>query len=191
MKMNVLEADAWDETLDKIRSDMNGQPLNIHGLMANHPDLLKAWWPLRNHGVSGGTLGDRLGELAILRTAVRMECWYEWASHVDRALSRGLSMEEIERVRTSGQGDWAEKEWVLLEAVDCLLESGVLGESILARLEAHYSTAQQLDLVAITGMYRILGCMIKTWDPPLDASVEQRLPDGVDRDSFEASARTD
>ena len=98
----VLE---WDTSLKHVIDDMGGRPLNVHALMANHPPLLNAWWDLRNYSVNGGDLDQRQCELAILRIAVHVGSWYEWASHVDRGLACGLSLAEIERVKIGANAD--------------------------------------------------------------------------------------
>ena len=88
--LTPLPADQWNESLSNVLSDMNDAPLNVHKLMAHNPGLLQAWWNFRNYSVRGGTLGSRLAELLILRVSVHISAWYEWASHVDRALQCGL-----------------------------------------------------------------------------------------------------
>ena len=71
--MTPLAIDQWDNSLQHVVDDMQGDPLNIHRLMANHPQLLKAWWPLRMYTVKGGDLDRRDCELVILRVAVLTE----------------------------------------------------------------------------------------------------------------------
>ncbi|MDG1323338.1 MAG: carboxymuconolactone decarboxylase family protein, partial [Porticoccaceae bacterium] len=97
-QVKPLATQHWDKALTKVIEDTKGAPLHVHQLMANNPKLLDAWWDFRNHSVEGGTLGKRAGELVILRVAVHMQAWYEWGSHVDRALTCGLSIDEINRV---------------------------------------------------------------------------------------------
>ena len=177
----------WDEELSHIIEDMNGRPINVHALMAHNPALLKAWWDFRNYSVTGGTLGKRLGELVILRVGYRMKSWYEWASHVERGLACGLTMDEIERVKQGGDDNaWAPEEACLLQAVDALIDNHKLSQDLLAELGQHYSTAQIMDIISIHGMYVILGCMINTWGLEVDPHVLERLPEGITQDVFEA-----
>ena len=96
--LEALPTDGWDASLARVIDDMSGQPLNVHGLMANNPALLKAWWDFRMYIVSAGSLGERNAELVILRTAVHSGAQYEWLAHVDRGHAAGLSLVEIERV---------------------------------------------------------------------------------------------
>lgn len=177
----------WDPSLAGISAEMLGRPLNVHALMAHHPQLLQAWWSFRNHVVSGGELGKRCGELVILRVALHMKSWYEWASHVERALACGLSAEELERVKQGAHApEWAPAEALLLQAVDELVSDHAITGKTLQALSLHYSTRQVMDLIAIQGMYVILGGMINTWPLELDAQIEEKLPAAVNKTQFTA-----
>ena len=118
--MKPLPPSNWDESLQSILDDMSGRPLNVHGLMANHPQLLKSWWKFRNYSIAGGDLRQRECELVILRVSARMKVWYEWASHVVRGQASGLSMQEIERVREGpAAAGWNERDSALLTFILC------------------------------------------------------------------------
>ena len=187
LKVAPLPASDWDASLSSIIEDMDGAPINVHGLMANHPDLLKAWWSFRNYLVQGGALGRRNGELVILRVAVQLRAWYEWGSHVERAMACGLTLEEIERVKQGAKAPgWNASEAALLSAVDELIATHGLAPDSHAKLREHYSVKQVMDIMAIQGMYVILGCMINTWGLELDARVREMLPDGVTKEEFES-----
>ncbi len=182
-----LPPSQWDPSLAHVLEDMKGKPLNVHSLMANHPELLKAWWSFRNYSVQGGALGQRLGELVILRVALHMRAWYEWASHLQRAQACGLTLEEIERVKLGGDAPgWDPGEAALLKAVDELVATRGLSPESHAALLAHYSVRQIMDIMAIQGMYIILGCMINTWGLPLDQAAHDALPQGVTEEQFKA-----
>lgn len=187
LRVSPLPLSDWDASLSCVIEDMKGAPINVHGLMANHPDLLKAWWNFRNYSVLGGELGKRKGELVILRVAVHMKAWYEWGSHVERAMACGLTREEIERVKKGANAPgWDASEALLLEAVDELIATYGLSAETHARLREHYSVKQLMDIMAIHGMYVILGCMINTWGLELDARVQEKLPSDVTKESFES-----
>jgi len=178
----------WDPALAPILEDMKGQPLNVHSLMALHPALLQAWWNFRNHSVQGGALGKRGGELVILRVAVLMKAWYEWASHVERSLACGLGRDEIERVKAGADAPgWSAADAALLAAVDELVAAHGLAPETHRRLRQHYDVKQVMDIMAIAGMYVILGCMINTWGLELDPHVAAQLPADVTQEDFEAA----
>ena len=166
---------------------MQGRPLNIHALMAHQPGLLAAWWQYRNYIVRGGDLSQRDTELLILRVAVRLGVWYEWASHVDRGLEAGLTRDEIERVKTGASASgWSVQETVLLQAVDQLTEQHRIEQSTQEALAHHYTEKQVMDMIAIQGVYVTLACMLQTWDTDLDQHVNDRLPEDVTRAAFES-----
>lgn len=181
--LKPLPVEEWDASLSRIIEGMHGRPLNVHGLMAHNPALLNAWWDFRMHGVSGGKLSSRHRELIVLRVAVHMRAWYEWASHVERGLAAGLTIAEIEHVRygTGGAG-WDVDDALILRAVDdCFQHRGISTDTLRA-LHDRFSPAQILDILAIHGMYVLLGTIINTWDLELDESV--KLPEGVTRETW-------
>ncbi|MBV2142147.1 carboxymuconolactone decarboxylase family protein [Falsochrobactrum sp. TDYN1] len=184
LSLRPLPKENWDPMLSNIIEDMRERPLNVHALMAHNPELLKAWWSFRNYSVGGGSLGRRAGELVILRVASHLKAWYEWASHVERGLSCGLSADEIERVNTS-YAQWPAGDAILLTAVDELIIDHRLSVKTLSELRCHYNNQQILDIIAIHGMYVILGCMINTWGLELDPHIERQLPTKFTRETFE------
>lgn len=186
LRVFPLPPSQWDPSLKHVIDDMHGSPINVHALMANHPGLLDAWWNFRNYSVQGGDLGRRKGELVILRTAINLKAWYEWGAHVERGMACGITIEEIERVKQGpGAPGWEESEALLLAGVDALVADHALSPDLHARLRDHYTVQQIMDLMAITGMYLILGFMINTWDLELDAGTQAKLPEGVTKANFE------
>ena len=182
---NLVETENWDPSLDFIIKQMNGAPLNVHKLLAKHPKLLAAWWNFRNYSVEGGDLGRRCGELVILRVASYLKSWYEWSSHVDRSLKCGLELNEIKNVnKTLDQNDWNNKEFLLLSAVDQLIEKKHLDNDLYSDLRSYFSDKQIMDIVAIHGMYIILGCMINIWGLTLEEDIAMRLPESVTKAQF-------
>lgn len=183
--MDPLPIPEWDASLKTVLDDTSGRPLNIHSLMANHPRLLKAWWNLRNYSVNGGDLQQRECELVILRVAVHMRTWYEWASHVQRSLACGLSLEEIERVR-QGPADagWQERDALLLTVVDELLADRQVTDDTRQSFERLYSANQLMDVMAIHALYIAIACMINTWGLELDEHIEKQLPPQMTRDEL-------
>lgn len=181
--MHPVPVTEWDQTLQHVIDDMNGRPLNIHSLMANHPRLLKAWWDLRNYSVNGGDLDQRDCELAILRVAVQTGSSYEWASHVERGLACGLTLDEIERVKAGPEADgWTRGEAALLTAMDELARDKAVSAGTLKVLEGNFTPQQVMDMIVLHGMYNIIACMINTWGLELDPHIAARLPESVTED---------
>lgn len=185
IKSNLVETENWDPSLDFIIKQMNGAPLNVHKLLAKHPRLLAAWWNFRNYSVEGGDLGRRCGELVILRVASYLKSWYEWSSHVDRSLKCGLKLSEIKNVNKElDESDWSKKEFLLLSAVDQLIAKKRLDNNFYRDLRSYFTDKQIMDIVAIHGMYIILGCMINIWGLTLEDDIAQRLPESITETQF-------
>lgn len=185
--LNLSPIEEWDETFATQIEDMKGRPLNVHGLLAHQPELLKAWWPSRMYLVQGASLGNRLGELVILRVGVHWRSWYEWAAHWVRGQQAGLTQTEVERVIAGPtHADWSEQDALILSAVDELVLEGQVSHGTLKHWAQHYSQAQLLDLIALQSMYAFLGRVLNTWPPQPEDKVKQQLPEGYGPADFAA-----
>ena len=186
--MQPTPVDRWDERLAHVVTDMQGEPLNVHKLLANNTALLNAWWPLRKHLVRHGGLDKRHAELVILRTAMHSRAWYEWASHVVRGMSSGLTLDEIERVLAGAEAPgWSHADACLLRAVDDLEQHRELTADTLAAIQQHLDSRQILELIALHGTYAMLGGILNTFSVELDAHVRDALPESVTETAFEGS----
>lgn len=175
----------WPSELAHIVQDMSGNPINVHKLMANNPVLLNAWWSFRNYAVHGATLGQRRTELLILRVGVQMQSWYEWASHVARAMNIGIKQEDIFAVlKPVACHAWAEDERALLTATDELTSMHKISPSTLTQLNAHLGSEQIMDIIAIHGMYLFLAGMMRTWGLTLDEHIQEKISGITDEESF-------
>lgn len=173
----------WDPRLAAIVAEMRGRPLNVHKLMANNPELLLAWWNFRNHVTSGGKLQQRHRELIVLRVAVRMKCWYEWASHVDRGLKAGLSFDDIECVRLGRiAARWKRGDELVLRATDEFFDRQEITPETRIAMRAYFTSPELMDLIAICGAYITLGAMINTWGLEVDEFIS--TDDGMDQNSW-------
>jgi len=185
--MKPLPPDAWDPSLQYIIDAMNGRPIQIHCLLANHPALLKAWWSYRMYSVQGGDLEQRDCELVILRVAVHMQTWYEWAAHVDRGLAAGLSLDEINRIAAGPTArDWNKRDELLIRAVDQLILKRGIDTATRTALDEFFSERQILDVVSLQGLYVTIACMIGTWTIELEDDIARRLPNEISEESFRA-----
>ena len=184
-KPHPIPAQEWPSELAGVLDDLRGRPVNVQSLMANSPGLLNAWWPFRNYIVKGSSLGQRKTELAILRLAIHMNCWYEWGSHVDRALRLGIEVEEIlGLLEPVTENPWSEGERALIMAVDDMMKYRKVRPVTLAILNKNYSNQQVMDLIALQGMYLILAGMIKTWGLSLDQETEERVSHILNEEAF-------
>ena len=159
--LSPLPEDEWDRQLDSVLQQL-GTVLNVHRVMARHPDLMRAWTPLRQHIATAGSLQPRFRELVILRVAHRSGVAYEWRHHVARARTAGLTGEEIEAVRLPTREGWRADEAALLTAVDELLDDFSLSEETRRSLEPSIGVEGILDVIVTVGMYVTLAMLINT-----------------------------
>jgi len=166
--LKPLAPDRWPEELAEIKNFLIS-PLNIHSMMAHHPDLMKAWSPFRNHVVANSKLSPRHRELLILRTAWNCNADYEWRHHVERGLQAGLDENDIGRVKQGAEAPgWKADESVLLLAADDCYRINRISDETLVKLDLCFDTRQQLDITVTIGMYITLAMIIKTWDVPME-----------------------
>jgi len=167
-RLNPLPDTEWAPRADSVR-DLLGEVLNVHRVMAHHPELLAAWAPLRRHVAAGSSLSPRFRELVILRLAHRMGVAYEWYHHVRRALAAEVAPEEVEAVKLGPNGRWPEAESVLLTAVDELHDHLNVTDSTWAALARLFTTDQILDLLVTVGTYTTLAMVINATGVEVEA----------------------
>lgn len=167
-RLSPLDPGAWDSALRDVQCRI-GQPLNIHGVIARHPDLMAAYAPLREHVVKTSSLEARHRELVILRVAHRTECDYEWRHHVARGRKAGLDDERISRVKQGSEAPgWSPEESLLLRAVDEMLDHCELRPETLEAMGSALGDRQILDFVFAVGVYVIMSTLLKSARVPLE-----------------------
>lgn len=165
-----LAEDRWDPTLAEVRRQL-GHPLNVHRVMAHHPELMIGWMPFRDHIVRQSTLDQRLRELLILRTAHLLDVAYEWEHHVARARASGVADEEIERLRRGPDAWSTEPEASVLRAADELCRGDrALSAGTAAALIELLGTRGLLDVIFTVGAYTTLAYLLRSVGVVMDPS---------------------
>lgn len=170
MILPPLQDSDWPEALADLQNGFAGA-LNVYRTMAYHPDLLRAWAPLRQHVVKDSALGPERSEVVILRVAFRFGSAYEWNHHVDRATRLGFSEERIAALRAMPEGE----DGMLVRAVDMLIDQRRLSPETEAALAEALGRPAVFDLIATVGFYTVLGYILMTYGTPLDAGVADVL----------------
>ena len=159
----------WPDEIADLRDTFAGQ-LNVYRVMAHRPELLRAWVPLRRHVVERSALGEARLEVVILRTAHRLGSRYEWAHHVARGRACGVSDARIETLR-GALADMDEEDAVLARAVDDLVDGARLSPAGHEALKGLAGDDGVFDLIATVGFYFTLGCLVNSFDTPIDPSL--------------------
>ena len=161
------------EMFSKGLTGPNGDPLNIFGVLGNHPDMLKRWLVFAAHVLSKNTLTARDRELLILRTGWNCRSRYEWAQHVEIALRCDVSAAEIKAVKKGASAlTWSPIDKLLLTAADELHNEFALSDATWRALTEHYSNEQILDLIATVGNYHLVAMYLNSTTVPIDIGID-------------------
>lgn len=101
-------------------------------------------------------LDARLRELAILQVGYSTGSAYEWAHHVDVALSFGVSEEDIRAIAIETRGERSHLEPLasaVLAATRSLTDDLVLPQALFDELSSALSTEHLVDLLVAIGEY--------------------------------------
>ena len=181
-RVTPLDDAQWPVEAADLRSGFAGG-LNVYRTMAHHPDLLRAWAPLREHIVNQTSLGPEWSEVVILRTGHRLGSSYEWQQHIDRARKRGLIDARIASI-AGAPANMAPMDAVLAVAVDDLFDRNKLTDTSVSAITQQLGKTGVFDLIATVGFYSVLGYTLNTFDVPLDDDIAEALrqhpfsPDG-------------
>jgi 4-carboxymuconolactone decarboxylase len=151
----------------------DGPVANVFATMAHNPKLLKRFNVLGGYFMGQPQLPARWRELAILRTAHRTSCLYEFTQHRRIALEGSLLDEsEIVRVVTDAANGWQEQERAIVEASDELCAAPCLSAAMWQRLDSFLDTPQLIELPLLVGFYRGLAGFINSVGIEVDATFE-------------------
>lgn len=125
---------------------------------------------LRFHGV----LPDEVRELVILRYAVRVGVGYEWSHHQRPAKLAGISQEVIDAL-TAGEvpASLPEASQAVLEAVDAVVAQRSIPAGVQRRIVDAHGAAGMVEVVAVCGLYAIMGYMVTAFDIPIEEGLPQ------------------
>lgn len=105
------------------------------------------------------SLSLRERELVIDRTTARCGCEYEWGVHIAFYADRvELTPEQIRSLvhGTAADSCWQPRDALVLQAVDALHDTSTIGDDLWTRLSAHFTEAQLLDLLMLSGWYHAI-----------------------------------
>jgi alkylhydroperoxidase family enzyme len=135
------------------------------GIMLRHPQLYAKFNPLGNQILQNGQLPARDREIVTLRVGWLCQTAFQWAHHVRIAHQLGMSPDELERIAQGPSSPgWAERDRVLLAAVDELHASSTLSEQTWRDLQPHFDEQQLIELVFAVGFYHLMSFLLNGLD---------------------------
>lgn len=159
---SALSADdrAAFDRMAATRAPAEGRPElgDVYVRLFNNPPVARAVGALGEVLRFQGVLPDDVRELVILRFAARQRLGYEWSHHQRPARRAGLDASTIEQTTTGRVPDTlADRSRAALEAVDAVVARRSIPDDVQARLTEAFGTAGVVELVALCGLYGLMG----------------------------------
>ena len=172
----VPDLDEYGRSVYEKLKGARGEVRGMYRTMLHNPKLTEHVGNLGAYfRFKGSLLGD-LRELAILATARGTGVVYEWLMHLEPARKAGLPDEVVEEL-LHGNPDTSEIDPLYREAwrvANHVVAQEVIPEDLQNSLIERIGTAQVVELVAVCGFYRFIGCFavgfdvqLPDYDPPL------------------------
>jgi 4-carboxymuconolactone decarboxylase len=145
----------------------------VYVRMFNNPGVAAKVGALGEHLRFHGGLPDAVRELVILRFASRQRYGYEWSHHQRPAKLAGLGQNTIDTLTAGRMPDaLPDASQAALQAVDAVVEKRSIPAEVQRRFVEVHGNAGIVELVALCGLYGIMGDMITAFD----IEVEEGLP---------------
>lgn len=158
--------------------EREGVPLNIFGVLAHNPRLLKRFNLMGGALLAKGRLPARERELVILRVGWNARAVYEFGQHTLIGRQAGLTDAEIAAVCGVGDHDWSPGDHLLLTMADELCEDDCVSDDTFAALAERWDHGELVELVVCAGFYRMVSGFLNSFGVPLDEGVPG-WPDGA------------
>jgi 4-carboxymuconolactone decarboxylase len=141
----------------------------VYVRMFNNPGVTAKVGALGEHLRFHGLLPDAVRELVILRFAARQRYGYEWSHHQRPASLAGLDQDTIDAL-TAGQipDTLPDASRAALEAVDAVVAKRSIPPPVQERFVAAYGNGGIVELVALCGLYGVMGDMVTAFDIELE-----------------------
>jgi alkylhydroperoxidase family enzyme len=167
-------SDPQGELLEILGTAMthDGKPLNIFGVLGNHPKLLKRFNLLGGFLLNKGLLPPREREIVILRIGWNARARYEFGQHTIIGRRAGLTDDEIEAIAGEPAGhEWSDDDRALLALADDLAADDCVSDGTWAALARRWSPAELVELLVLAGFYRLVSGFLNSAGVQLDAGV--------------------
>lgn len=154
------------------RGDLRGPFL----VLLHNPELAERVQALGEHLRYRSALPQRLVELAVLVTARRWSCQYEWVMHAPLARREGVPDETIAAIAANRRpGAMTEDEALAYDVATAALAGGDLPDALFAAAAARFGRAGLLDLLALCGYYTLQAMVLNAARAPLPGGARPPL----------------
>jgi 4-carboxymuconolactone decarboxylase len=151
---------------------IDGRPLNIFGVLAHHPKLLKRFNLLGGLLLNKGLIPERERELVILRVGWNAQAKYEFGQHTVIGLRCGLTDEDIVGLtKHPAEYDWSADDRALIALADDLASDDCVSDATWSELARRWSEPELVELLIVAGFYRMVSGFLNSTGVELDDGV--------------------
>jgi 4-carboxymuconolactone decarboxylase len=154
-----------------------GQFPGPYDFLLRSPELAIRWRQMADYIRYETSLPLRLNELAILIQARFWTAQFEWWGHYPLALRAGLAQAIADDLRVGKRpADLQPDEEAVYDFCVELMRDHRASDGTFARLKAHLTEQQIVDLVAVTGFYATVSLILNTIEAPIPTGEADPLP---------------
>jgi alkylhydroperoxidase family enzyme len=150
----------------------SGRPVapNLFQTLSKHPRLCDRFNRFGGALIYKGILPAREREIVVLRVGWRCQSVYEFGQHTLMGREAGLTDAEI-RAITEESRDWSPGEQDLLDLADEMCATSTVSDGLWARLAARWSEEEMIELVLLSGFYRLVSGFLNSVGVEREAGV--------------------
>lgn len=167
-------AEPTDEVAEILEGALthDGSMLNIFGVLAHHPKLLKRFNLMGGFILNKGLLPVREREIVILRVGWNAQAIYEFGQHTVIGRNCGLTDAEIAALtKPADSHPWTADEQALIAMCDDLHNDDCVSDTTWAALSTRWSEAELIELVVTAGFYRLVSGFLNSTGVQLDSGI--------------------
>lgn len=166
-RIALVDPADMDDEQRSLMTDKQAQ-LSLFQLTARHPEVLRRLKAVGSFANRETQIDARDRELMILRMAWRYNSEFEWGQHYQTAIDAGLSIDDVDRVKTEAINDgWNDWDQAVLAATDGLLSDCMIPDSAWQVLRSRYSEETMLEFIVFFGHYTMVSMFANTFGLPL------------------------
>lgn len=132
--------------------EKNTGPMNFFRTMAHRPEAMQDFARLYATIMGPGSLDHRMKEIVYLAVSTVNECKYCTAHHVKSGLASGLSIQEIEEIRTEQNQNFSPKEVAALHYARELTRTCFAETDTRDSLQELFTADQMVELTLVIGL---------------------------------------
>lgn len=157
------------ELLETTKGLNGDRVLNIFATLAHHPRALRHGVAMGGAFLFAGNLAPRVREIVIIRVGRNTRCEYEYAQHFLIGQESGLTADECRAVLQPALGEsFSDFERAVVQAVDEICADDRVADATWTTLAAEWDERELIELVMVTGYYRMLAGFLNSAGVPID-----------------------